>query len=112
MGFDSIAESCQSFYNTQGSHIETPLFFESSKDPTSPTHILNRFLYQPVVDTAEWASFLLLNKDIEREYEKHLLIQIKEVYSTTESLFPELLEKNDYEYLKKIIKEWKNGRRK
>ncbi len=98
----------QNLYNT----MQNPLFFESSKDPTSPTHILNRFLYQPVVDTAEWASFLLLNKDIEREYEKHLLNQIKEVYSTTGSLFPELLEKNDYEYLKKIINEWKNGHRK
>ena len=94
----------QNLYNT----MQNPLHFESSKDPTSPAHILNRFLYQPVVDTAEWASFLILNKDIEKEYEKHLLSQIKEVYSTTESLFPELLENGEYEYLKRIIRERRN----
>ena len=69
-----------------------PLHLSSSKDLTSPFNEFIRYLYQPVVDVAEWASFLLLNKDIDRDYEKHLINQIRDVYSFTENMFPELLE--------------------
>jgi hypothetical protein len=63
---------------------QNPLRLSSSKDLTSPSHEFIRYLYQPVVDVAEWASFLLLNKDIDRDYEKHLINQIRDVYSFTE----------------------------
>jgi hypothetical protein len=48
---------------------QTPLHLSPSEELISPTYEFNRYLYQPVVDVAEWASFLLLNKDIERDYE-------------------------------------------
>lgn len=81
----------------------------SSEGLTSQNnHEFIRYLYQPVVDVAEWTSFLLLNKDIEQKYERHLINQIREVYSFTENLFPELLENDEYENLKKINNRWKN----
>ena len=89
-----------------------PLHLSSSKDLTSRSHEFIRYLYQPVVDVAEWASFLLLNKDIDRDYEKHLINQIRDVYSFTENMFPELLENDEYDNLKEIINQWKNRRRK
>lgn len=58
-------------------------------------HEFIQYLYQPVVDVAEWASFLLLNKNIEQKYERHLVIPIQEVYFFTENLLPELLENNE-----------------
>jgi hypothetical protein len=88
------------------------LHLSSSKDLTSPFHEFIRYLYQPVVDVAEWASFLLLNKDIDRDYEKHLINQIRDVYSFTENMFPELLENGEYDNLKEIINQWKNRHRK
>jgi hypothetical protein len=91
---------------------QNPLRLSSSKDLTSPSHEFIRYLYQPVVDVAEWASFLLLNKDIDREYEKHLINQIRDVYSFTENMFPELLENGIYDNLKEIINQWKNRYRK
>jgi hypothetical protein len=50
-----------------------------------------------VVDGAEWASFLILNNDIEKDYERHLINQIREVYSFTDNKFPELLDNDEYE---------------
>jgi hypothetical protein len=91
---------------------QNPLRLSTSKDLTSPSHEFIRYLYQPVVDVAEWASFLLLNKDIDRDYEKHLINQIREVYSFTENMFPELLENGEYDNLKEIINQWKNRHRK
>jgi hypothetical protein len=44
----------------------------SGEGLTSQHHEFIRYLYQPVVDVAEWASFLLLNNDIKRDYERHL----------------------------------------
>jgi len=82
---------------------QNPLRLSSSKDLASPSHEFIRYFYQPVVDVAEWASFLLLNKDIDREYEKHLTNQIRDVYSFTENMFPELLENGEYDNLKEII---------
>lgn len=98
----------QNFYST----LQNPMFQESSKEPTFSTHSFNKYLYQPVVDTAEWASFLLLSKDIERRYEKHLINQIREVYETTQSMFPELLENDDYQYLKNLMTDWRIRQRK
>ena len=89
-----------------------PLHLRSSKDLTSPSHEFIRYLYQPVVDVAEWASFLLLNKDIDRDYEKHLINQIRDIYSFTENMFPELLKNGEYDNLKEIINQWKNRHRK
>jgi len=91
---------------------QTPSHLGPNEELTSPTHEFNRYLYQPVVDVAEWASFLLLNKDIERDYERHLINQIREVYSFAENWFPELLDNDEYENLKKINHQWKNSRRK
>ena len=91
---------------------QNPLHLGSSEDLTSSTHEFVRYLYQPVVDVTEWASFLLLNKDIDRDYEKHLINQIREVYSFTENFFPELLDNDEYENLKKINHHWKNRLRK
>jgi hypothetical protein len=91
---------------------QNPLRLSSSKDLTSPSHEFIRYLYQPVVDVAEWASFLLLNKDIDRDYEKHLINQIRDVYSFTENMFPKLLENGEYDNLKEIINQWKNRHRK
>ncbi len=91
---------------------QNPLHLGSSEDLTPPTHEFIRYLYQPVVDVAEWASFLLLNKVIDRDYERHLINQIREVYSFTENWFPELLENDEYENLKKINHQLKNRHRK
>lgn len=91
---------------------QNPLQLNSSENTTSSNHEFIRYLYQPVVDVAEWASFLLLNNDIEKDYEKHLINQIREVYSFTENMFPELLETDEYENLKKINNNWKNKERK
>lgn len=87
---------------------QNPLQLNSRDNLTSSNHEFIRYLYQPVVDVAEWASFLLLNKDIEKDYERHLINQIREVYSFTENLFPELLKNDEYENLKKINTQWKN----
>lgn len=84
----------------------------SSEGLTSQHHEFIRYLYQPVIDVAEWASFLLLNNDIEKNYEKHLINQIREVYSFTVNMFPELLENDEYENLKKINTQWKDKERK
>jgi len=91
---------------------ENQLQLNSSEHMTSSSHEFIRYLYQPVVDVAEWASFLLLNNDIEKDYERHLINQIREVYSFTENLFPELLENDEYENLKKINIHWKTKQRK
>jgi len=50
---------------------QNPLQLNSSENTTSSNHEFIRYLYQPVVDVAEWASFLLLNNDIEKDYERH-----------------------------------------
>ncbi|WP_148685438.1 hypothetical protein [Candidatus Nitrosocosmicus hydrocola] len=91
---------------------QNPLQLNSSEHLTSSSHEFIRYLYQPVVDVAEWASFLLLNNDIEKDYERHLINQIREVYSFTENMFPELLENDEYDNLKKINTRWKNKQRK
>jgi hypothetical protein len=91
---------------------QNPLQLNSSEHLTSSSHEFIRYLYQPVVDVAEWASFLLLNNDIEKDYERHLINQIREVYSFTENMFPELLENDEYDNLKKITTQWKNKQRK
>lgn len=65
---------------------QNPLQLNSSEHLTSSSHEFIRYLYQPVVDVAEWASFLLLNNDIEKGYERHLINQIREVYSFTENM--------------------------
>ena len=91
---------------------QNPLQLNSSEHLTSSSHEFIRYLYQPVVDVAEWASFLLLNNDIEKGYERHLINQIREVYSFTENMFPELLENDEYDNLKKINTQWKTKQRK
>jgi hypothetical protein len=93
---------------------QNPLHLSSSKDLTltSPSHEFIRYLYQPIVNVAEWASFLLLNKDIDKDYEKHPINQIRDVYSFTENIFPELLENGEYDNLKEITNQWKNRHRK
>jgi hypothetical protein len=91
---------------------QDPLQLNSSEHLTSSSHEFIRYLYQPVVDVAEWASFLLLNNDIEKDYERHLINQIREVCSFTENMFPELLENDEYDNLKKITTQWKNKQRK
>ncbi len=91
---------------------QNPLQLNSNEHLTSSSHEFIRYLYQPVVDVAEWASFLLLNNDIEKDYERHLINQIREVYSFTENMFPELLENDEYDNLKKITTQWKNKQRK
>ncbi|MGE3397804.1 MAG: hypothetical protein AB7I49_00890 [Candidatus Nitrosocosmicus sp.] len=90
---------------------QNPSRLGSGEGLTLLNHEFIGYLYQPVVDVAEWASFLLLNDDIEKKYEKHLINQIREVYSFTENLFPELLENDEYENLKKINNQWKNSHR-
>ena len=91
---------------------QNPLQLNSSEHLTSSSHEFIRYLYQPVVDVAEWASFLLLNNDIEKGYERHLINQIREVYSFTENMFPELLENDEYDNLKKINTQLKTKQRK
>lgn len=87
---------------------QNPLQLNSSENLNTLNHEFIRYLYQPVVDVAEWTSFLLLKNDIEKDYERHLINQIKEVYSFTENMFPELLDNEEYENLKKINTRWKN----
>jgi hypothetical protein len=87
---------------------QNPSQLNSAKGLTSQPHEFIRYLYQPVIDVAEWASFLLMNNDIEKAYERHLINQIREVYTFTENMFPELLENGEYENLKKINDQWKN----
>ena len=90
---------------------QNPSSLGPSEGLTPQHHEFIRYLYQPVVDVAEWASFLILNNDIEKNYERHLINQILEVYSFTENMFPELLENDEYENLKKINYQWKNRHR-
>ena len=87
---------------------QNPSQLNSANDLISQPHEFIRYLYQPIIDVAEWASFLLLNNDIEKAYERHLINQIREVYTFTENMFPELLENGEYENLKKINDQWKN----
>ncbi len=98
----------QNLYFTKQNQLQ----LNSNEHLTSSSHEFIRYLYQPVVDVAEWASFLLLNNDIEKDYERHLINQIREVYSFTENMFPELLENDEYDNLKKITTKWKNKQRK
>ena len=87
---------------------QNPSQLNSANTLISQPHEFIRYLYQPIIDVAEWASFLLLNNDIAKADETHLINQIREVYTFTENMFPELLENGEYENLKKINDQWKN----
>jgi hypothetical protein len=67
---------------------------------------LIRDFYLPIFEAAEWASFLIESKDIDRKYEEHLREQIKNIYQTISNQYPKLLQNNNFPYLKKVVARW------
>ena len=72
---------------------------------------LIRDFYLPVFEAAEWASFLIYIKDIDRKYEEHLREQIKNIYQTISNQYPKLLQNNNFSISKKrigLVKKYSN----
>lgn len=89
-------------------HKMTKNLFETANNEITLTSDLEQGFYKSIIDVAEWASFLIMDKEIGKNFEKHLKKQIQDVYETAVTKYPDLINNDDdYRYLKMLISKWK-----